>query len=83
MTIEGLSRNSNHPLLQAWRQHNVSQCGDCQAGQIMTAAALLDLHESVTEPIIERMMNNILCHCDRYQHIKQAILTAAQERHKP
>lgn len=81
LTIEGLSADNNHPLQRAWKQHQVSQCGYCQSGQIMAAAALLDRHETITEAAIEQEMDGVLCRCGSYQRIKQAILSAAQERH--
>lgn len=80
-TIEGLSPDNKHPLQRAWKQQQASQCGYCQSGQIMAAAALLDKFDTVTEDIIKREMDGILCRCGSYQRIKQAILTAAQERH--
>ena len=82
ITIEGLSTDNSHPLQQAWIQHQVSQCGYCQSGQIMTAAALLKKHATVTEQIIEQEMDTVLCRCGTYQRIKQAILHAARQRHE-
>lgn len=81
MTIEGLSEDRSHPLQRAWKEYQVAQCGYCQSGQIMAAAALLDQHETVTEEIIELEMDGVLCRCGSYQRIKQAILSAAQARH--
>lgn len=82
VTIEGLSSNNSHPLQQAWIQHQVSQCGYCQSGQIMAAAALLKKYSSLTEQIIEQEMDTVLCRCGTYQRIKQAILHASQQPHE-
>ncbi len=81
VTIEGLSADNSHPLQQAWIKHQVTQCGYCQSGQIMAAAALLNQHKAVTEPLIEQAMSSVLCRCGTYQRIRQAILDAAQQRH--
>lgn len=79
ITIEGLSADNSHPLQQAWIKHQVSQCGYCQSGQIMAAAALLKKNAVVTEQLIEQEMDNVLCRCGTYQRIKQAILQASQQ----
>lgn len=78
-TIEGLSPDGSHPLQQAWLAENVTQCGYCQAGQIMAAAALLakNAHPSTDE--IEAAMSGVLCRCGTYQRIRRAIERAAQE----
>jgi len=81
LTIEGLSHDNSHPLQQAWLKHQVSQCGYCQSGQIMAAAALLKKYGTLDEQIVEREMDGILCRCGSYQRIRQAILAAARERH--
>jgi len=81
VTIEGLSADNSHPLQQAWIRHQVTQCGYCQSGQIMAAAALLDQHEPVSEQLIDQVMSGVLCRCGTYQRIRQAILDAAQQRH--
>jgi len=81
VTIEGLSADNSHPLQQAWSKHQVTQCGYCQSGQIMAAAALLDQHEPVSEQLIDQAMSGVLCRCGTYQRIRQAILDAAQQRH--
>jgi isoquinoline 1-oxidoreductase subunit alpha len=81
LTIEGLSPDRSHPLQLAWKQHQVSQCGYCQSGQIMAAAALLDKHDSLSEAVIEQEMDGVLCRCGSYQRIKQAILSAARQTH--
>ena len=81
LTIEGLSADNSHPVQQAWLRHQVSQCGYCQSGQIMAAAALLQKHPQVTPELIEQEMNSVLCRCGTYQRIKQAILEAARHTH--
>jgi len=78
-TIEGLDAEGKHPVQSAWRQHNVPQCGYCQSGQIMQAAALLSANTNPTDAeIIESMKGNI-CRCGTYQRILAAIKTAAGE----
>ncbi len=77
-TIEGLSENGDHPLQKAWLEHDVSQCGYCQPGQIMNAAALLRKNPSPTDREIEEAMYGNLCRCGTYLRIKAAIRTAAQ-----
>ncbi len=78
-TIEGLDPNGNHPVQRAWRAINVPQCGYCQAGQIMQAAALLSQNPDPTdEQIVEGMDGNI-CRCGTYQRIFSAVREAAQE----
>ena len=77
-TIEGLSENMDHPLQEAWLEHDVPQCGYCQAGQIMNAASLLSQNPNPTDEEIERNMNGNLCRCGTYIRIKAAIKTASQ-----
>lgn len=77
VTIEGLSEDASHPLQNAWREHDVPQCGYCQAGQIMNAAALLAKNPSPTDEEIESAMNGNICRCATYNRIKAAIKTAA------
>lgn len=78
-TIEGLDPNGNHPVQRAWRAVNVPQCGYCQSGQIMQAAALLDQNPDPSDQeIIDAMAGNI-CRCGTYQRIFAAVRTAAQE----
>ncbi len=72
-TIEGLSANGDHPLQRAWLEHDVPQCGYCQAGQIMNAAALLKANPNPTDEEIEAAMNGNLCRCGTYTRIKAAI----------
>ncbi len=76
-TIEGLSEKGDHPVQKAWLEHDVSQCGYCQAGQIMTAAALLKKNPKPTEEEIENAMNSNICRCGTYVRIKKAIKTAS------
>ena len=77
-TIEGLSDNLEHKLQQAWLEHDVPQCGYCQAGQIMNAAALLEKNPTPSDEEIEVAMNGNLCRCGTYVRIKAAIKTASQ-----
>ncbi|CAM3313879.1 (2Fe-2S)-binding protein [Rhodothermus bifroesti] len=76
-TIEGLDPQGNHPLQQAWRELNVPQCGYCQAGQLMTAAALLRQNPNPTDEEIIAAMGGNLCRCGTYHRIRQAIHRAA------
>jgi isoquinoline 1-oxidoreductase alpha subunit len=76
-TIEGLSADGTHPLQQAWQEIDVPQCGYCQAGQIMSAAALLAQKPKPTDEDIDRAMNGNLCRCATYLRIRQAIHKAA------
>ena len=76
-TIEGLSENGDHPVQKAWLEVDVPQCGYCQAGQIMTAAALLDKNPNPSDSEIEMAMNGNLCRCGTYVRIKKAVKIAA------
>ena len=76
-TIEGLSENGDHPVQEAWLAHDVPQCGYCQAGQIMNAAALLKANPNPGDAEIEAAMNGNICRCGTYTRIKAAIKTAA------
>ncbi|MCS5489894.1 MULTISPECIES: (2Fe-2S)-binding protein [Algoriphagus] len=78
-TIEGLSENGDHPVQQAWMEHDVPQCGYCQAGQIMTAAALLQQNPNPSDEEIENAMNGNICRCGTYLRIKAAVKTASQK----
>jgi isoquinoline 1-oxidoreductase alpha subunit len=78
-TIEGLSEDGTHPLQLAWAEENVPQCGYCQAGQIMSAVALLNDNPAPTEEEIEAAMSGNLCRCGTYPRIVQAIKSAAAE----
>ncbi len=81
-TIEGLSPAADHPLQKAWIAEQVPQCGYCQSGQIMTAAALLEKNRKPSrEQIVEHMKGN-LCRCGTYNHIVAAIQRAAGEMQK-
>jgi isoquinoline 1-oxidoreductase alpha subunit len=75
-TIEGLSRKSDHPVQQAWAELDVPQCGYCQSGQIMAAAALLAENPNPTDKDIDAAMSNI-CRCGTYQRIRAAVHKAA------
>ena len=77
-TIEGLSQNGDHPVQRAWIAEDVPQCGYCQSGQVMAAAALLAVNRRPTDAQIDQAMTNI-CRCGTYQRIRQAIHRAAQE----
>ena len=77
VTIEGLSDNGDHPVQKAWLEHDVAQCGYCQAGQIMTAAALLKSNPNPDDEEILDAMNGNICRCATYVRIKAAIKTAA------
>jgi aerobic-type carbon monoxide dehydrogenase small subunit (CoxS/CutS family) len=76
-TIEGLSENGDHPVQQAWLEHDVPQCGYCQAGQIMTAAALLKQNPNPNDQEIENAMHGNICRCGTYTLIKAAVKTAS------
>jgi aerobic-type carbon monoxide dehydrogenase small subunit (CoxS/CutS family) len=79
-TIEGLSENGTHPLQRAWQQADVPQCGYCQAGQIMTAAALLARNPQPTNDEVANAMNGNLCRCGTCQRIQMAIRLATQNK---
>ncbi|MCP9757175.1 (2Fe-2S)-binding protein [Lacihabitans sp. CCS-44] len=77
-TIEGLSENAAHPVQKAWLEHDVAQCGYCQGGQIMSAAALLKSNPNPTDEDIDAAMSGNICRCGTYLRIKEAIKTAAK-----
>ena len=77
-TIEGLSADSSHPLQKAWMAEDVPQCGYCQSGQIMAAAALLNKKPDPSDAEIDEFMSGILCRCGTYQRIRRAIHRAAK-----
>jgi isoquinoline 1-oxidoreductase subunit alpha len=77
ITIEGLDREGNHPVQRAWRAVNVPQCGYCQAGQIMSAAALLAQTKNPSEKEINTAMSGNICRCGCYQRITAAVKSAA------
>ncbi|MCP9770473.1 (2Fe-2S)-binding protein [Lacihabitans sp. LS3-19] len=78
-TIEGLSENATHPVQKAWLEHDVAQCGYCQSGQIMSAAALLKNNPNPSDEDIEASMSGNICRCGTYLRIKEAIKTAAKK----
>lgn len=80
VTIEHLGADPTHPVVQAWLTENVAQCGYCQAGQIMTAAALLAHHPQPTDEDVDLAMTGVLCRCGTYPRIRRAIHLAAQLR---
>jgi isoquinoline 1-oxidoreductase alpha subunit len=80
VTIEGLSADGSHPLQRAWTAVNVPQCGYCQTGQIMQAAALLSKTPNPTDQDIDRTMAGNICRCGTYQRIRAAIKQAAGTR---
>ena len=77
VTIEGLSANASHPLQQAWLDLDVPQCGYCQAGQIMAAAALLQTNPNPSDADIDTAMNGNICRCGTYVRIREGIHRAA------
>jgi isoquinoline 1-oxidoreductase subunit alpha len=77
VTIEALSAKGDHPVQRAWKQINVPQCGYCQSGQIMQAAALLKQKPAPTDQDIDEIMQGNICRCGTYQRIRQAIHIAA------
>ena len=79
-TIEGLSRDVSHPVQQAWLELRVPQCGYCQSGQIMSAAALLARNSNPSDEDIDAAMNGNLCRCGTYGRIRAAIKRAAEMR---
>jgi len=79
VTIEGLSPDGSHPLQKAWIDERVTQCGYCQPGQIMNAAALLKKNPKPSDEDINTAMGDVLCRCGTYQRIRSAIHRAAQE----
>jgi len=78
-TIEGLSRDGNHPLQRAWIAEDVPQCGYCQSGQLMSAAALLAENPNPTDADIDTAMSGNVCRCGTYNRIRRAIHRAAEE----
>ena len=79
VTIEGLSRNASHPVQKAWAEVDVPQCGYCQSGQIMAAAALLAKNPNPSDADIDAAMTNI-CRCGTYQRIRTAVHVAAGKK---
>jgi len=76
-TIEGLSEDGHHPVQQAWLEHDVAQCGYCQAGQIMTASALLEQNPDPSDADIKNAMIGNICRCGTYVRIRAAVKSAA------
>jgi len=81
-TIESLSKDNTHPLQKAWIAHDVPQCGYCQSGQLMSAAALLHTNKNPSDTDIENAMSGNICRCGTYNRIRAAIHTAAAEMRK-
>jgi isoquinoline 1-oxidoreductase alpha subunit len=82
VTIEGLSASSTHPLQKAWLELDVSQCGYCQAGQIMSAAVLLKENKNPTDQNIDDAMAGNICRCGTYLRIREAIHLASELQRK-
>jgi isoquinoline 1-oxidoreductase alpha subunit len=82
VTIEGLSEKGDHPLQQAWEELDVSQCGYCHAGQIMSAAALLKRNPMPTDKDIDNAMSGNICRCGTHVRIRKAIHLAAKTQSK-
>ena len=78
-TIEGLSADGSHPVQQAWTEVDVVQCGYCQSGQIMSAAALLAANPSPTDADIDAAMAGNICRCGTYQRVREAVHKAAAQ----
>ena len=81
-TVESLSVNNTHPLQKAWIAHDVPQCGYCQSGQLMSAAALLAKNKNPSDADIDAAMSGNICRCGTYGRIKAAIKTAATDMRK-
>jgi aerobic-type carbon monoxide dehydrogenase small subunit (CoxS/CutS family) len=79
VTIEGLAPDHGHPLQRAWIAENVSQCGYCQPGQIMVAAALLARNTDPSDADIDAAMSGVICRCGTYQRVRRAIRRVAEE----
>jgi isoquinoline 1-oxidoreductase alpha subunit len=78
-TVESLSKDNTHPLQKAWIAHDVPQCGYCQSGQLMSAAALLSTNQNPSDTDIDNAMSGNLCRCGTYNRVRAAIKTAAVE----
>jgi isoquinoline 1-oxidoreductase subunit alpha len=78
-TIEGLSENGDHPVQLAWDEADVAQCGYCQAGQIMTASALLKKNPKPSIDEIDNAMNGNICRCGTYHRIREAVVLASNK----
>ena len=77
-TIEGLSENGTHPVQKAWKEIDVPQCGYCQTGQMMTAAALLNENKNPSDDEIKTAMHGNICRCGTYLRIREAVKTASK-----
>jgi isoquinoline 1-oxidoreductase alpha subunit len=82
VTVEGLSKNNDHPLQQAWAEIDVPQCGYCQSGQLMSAAVLLKENPNPTDEDIDNAMSGNICRCGTYPRIRKAIHIAAEIQRK-
>jgi isoquinoline 1-oxidoreductase alpha subunit len=80
LTIEGLSEHGDHPLQEAWKEVDVPQCGYCQAGQIMSAAALLKQNPKPNREDVRSALNGNICRCAAYNRIEEAVLLAAKKK---
>ena len=80
VTLDGVDGRDQHPVVQAWIEHQVPQCGYCQTGQIMQAISLLDLIPKPTDEQIDQVMSGNLCRCGTYPRIRAAIHTAAAKK---
>jgi isoquinoline 1-oxidoreductase alpha subunit len=78
-TIEGLSKDGKHPVQEAWKEIDVPQCGYCQTGQIMTAAAFLAENKRPSEEEIREAMKGNICRCASYNRIEKAVLVASEK----
>ena len=78
-TIEGLSADGSHPVQRAWLEHDVVQCGYCQSGQIMAAAALLASNPKPSDAQIDEALSGNICRCGTYQRIREAVRAAARK----
>jgi isoquinoline 1-oxidoreductase alpha subunit len=78
-TIEGLAANKNHPIFKIWIDREVSQCGYCQPGQIMTLAAILEHNPKPSTQEISDALNGVLCRCGTYQRIREAVKTIVEK----
>ena len=81
-TVESLSKENTHPLQKAWIAHDVPQCGYCQSGQLMSAAALLHANKNPSDSDIDNAMSGNICRCGTYNRIRAAIKSAAAEMRK-
>ena len=82
VTIEGLSADGSHPVQKAWQKAGVPQCGYCQPGQMMAAAAMLEKNKQPSDETIAEAMSNNLCRCGTYHRIKEAIHIAIEDINK-